>query len=515
MKIDKQNLRTPLNHARELEENKKYEDALKIYLDYYESYKNQSEIDLNYLIINLYSSLRGATRCLMNLDKIDEAKILLKEQRAFFEDDFKNPLYAKMRCKIEKIFSDVLYLESTIEKMWRVLDEYYNGKIFEKMNPHLLKSGNIADVITRLIGEIGHYYQKIYTGEAAKKLLDSIVFDVKSKIKSSVSWEPQFFARIAIYYSLLNYFEEAINVNLFAKKLTEKYSEDVPLNWRYGVDHVFNTSIPNWYLKLNKYNECEKWILKNHDKNPQHAAFLHLKMKNYEKAKKYFINHINKYQGLRKDGWSYLCELINFCDIKSGNEINEYYLKQALEGCKKESDVVKAYGLPNIGMNKLRIFRVKDSLFGFDKQRYISFIDEIKETQVFKEKKFFVFPLTYYFSMMGICYLKIGDRENAFKSFKIIFDIEKGMGESCLGGWHNEMEYFDYIGYISEEMGFQEIFIENIRDKNPIKYLMKYYFSEEEFKKYCFKGKKEYFQEGIQGEPGELRSISDNVHTIS
>lgn len=493
MKFNAGDLIKPLRQARNIEENGKYEKAMKLFLDYYDACINQNEFGLKSLSKNLPSALKGATRCYIKMNKITEAKELLTEKINFFKDDYEEPYYALMRSKIENIYFELLDLEKWINTIWYRIDDFLSGEFFKKVDT---KGWRVSHFLTEPIGNVIRKYREIYAIEVSKNLLDSVVSKIKSNLTNEVTWEPQFFADVAIYYTFSDNYEEAINLILFAYDLIKRYSDDVPANFKI-VEGNSDSHLIEWNIVINNYDESKKWLLKIEEKALDYAGLQYIKLKEYDMAKKCFEKSIpNKPHDL-----PFYLELINFCDIKLKNEINLESLEKAKQIYKKN----KPKNHPDLGINKLRISRINSYLKGFDRKIYESLINELKEKALFKEDSFSPYPLTFIFGLMGVCYLKLNNREFAIKSFEKIKEIEKA--EKFVEGWECEPDYFFFYDYIKEEMILNEIYTdkyEYIRSPNDI---LNYVFTDDEFIKFIGKTKKEYFQKGIQGEPGEIQSI--------
>jgi len=496
MPINPDNLTLALNQARHYEENCNFDEALKLFLEYYEDCISQNEYPLKSLHININSALKGAMRCFIKLDQIDNAKEMLSKQIDFFKDDYRNPYCALMRSKIEKVMFNLLMIEHSINVVWKGVDDYISGTVFEKMHPSFKKGGRISHYLIRDIGSVVRLYTTIFANDIAKSFLNSVILKVKENLGDNVSWEPQFFSDVAIFYTFIDCYNDAIELNLFAYELTKRYSKNLPKNYRLVEENLYN-NLSKWYLILNQFDKSEKWISQYSDSSPEFAGYNYLKMKNYTRARELFNSSIEGKSNYRP----FLYELVNFCDLKINNKKNLMYLEKALT--RYENYNPKSH--PDIGLNILRTYRVRDSIYGLEKERYLSFIDDLKRKCIFKDRKYSPYPLTFYFCMIGICYLKLGDKEFAFKSFDKTREIKKA--ESCVDAWECEPEYFEVNKYLNEEMILLELYDDKYRKIGTPEQILQLLFTDEEITKYSGQSKKEYFNQGIQADRGEAGAI--------
>jgi tetratricopeptide (TPR) repeat protein len=496
MDLDYGNLTNPLKEARRLEDRREYEQAKKMFLDYFEACTAQKQYRSGSLLPNMTSALKGAARCYLKTDMASEAKDLLTKNLSRFNDDYNDPALARFRSRIERSLSDVLKLEKLVNEFHQVVDDFVSGSAFDKMDPRFKKGGRISFRLEQPIQQIILLFDKIDGKDAAKNLVDLAVSEVKSRIGKEITWEPQFFSDIAVNYGNLGYCEEAIKLSLYSIELAKGYGSDLPQNYRFSEENMRHNLI-EWYLIVGDFDECEKWLPTKGEGHSVYAGHQYLRMKRYEKAKECYEESITG----ESHKWSFGYELMDLCDRRLGNETNQELLRYALETYEQREP--KGFMVEYI--SRLDVLRVKDSLEGVKEDRYLSLIDELNRESLTEDTTLSLIPITFYLYLIGLCYLRIGDREKAFKSFDRVVKIERE--DRFTWNWTAEPDYSDFYDRVCGEMLLRELYDERFRVARFPKDVLKFEFTDEEFETFTRRTKKEHLEEGVQGEPDEIMAI--------
>lgn len=498
MDLNSDNLSKPLKEARTLEDSGEYDQARSMFLNYYDACIKQRKFRPEGIQPNAFSALKGATRCLMKTDKVGEAEELLKKNLARFGDDVENPSSAKMRSKIEALLSDVLRLKKLVDRFYRLLDDYVYGPSIDRKDSGIQGRDNLAFHLQRTIHEIilYFYYQKIKGEDAIKVLVDSVVAEIKSHVGGEITWEPQLFSYLATDYASQGFHRDAIELGLYAIELAKRSSEDTPQNYRLREESM-RLDFIDWYLIVGDFDECEKWLPTTGEHSSIFAGHQYLKMKKYGKAKECYEESITD----ESHKWSFTYELMDLCDRRLGNKTNQKLLRHALETYEQR----EPKGFMGEYIYRIAVLRVKDSLEGVKEDRYLSLVDELNRESLTEDTTLSLIPMTFYLYLIGLCYLRIGDREKAFKSFDRVVKIERE--DRFTFSWTAEPDYSDFYDGVTGEMRLRELYDERFRVARFPKDVLKFEFTEEEFKTFTRRTKKEHLEEGAQGEPDEVIAV--------
>lgn len=496
MDLNGDNLSNPLKEARRLEDMCEYEQANKMFLDYFEACTAQKQFRSSSLLPNMVSALKGAARCYLKMDMASEARDILVKNLTKFNDDYKDPALARFRSRIEESLSDVLKLEKLANEFHLVVDDFVSGSAFDKMDPRFKKRGRISVRLQQPIQQMILLYEKIDGKDAAKNLVDLAVSEVKSKIGKEITWEPQFFSDLAVNYGNLGYCEEAIKLSLYSIELSKECGSDLPYNYRFSEENMRHNLI-EWYLIVGDFDECEKWLPTKGKHYSGFAGHQYLMMKKYEKAKECYEESITD----ESHRWSFGYELMDLCDRRLGNETNQELLRHALEAYEQR----EPKGFMDEYISRLAVLRVKDSLEGVKEDRYLSLINELNRESLTEDTTLSLIPMTFYLYLIGLCYLRMGDREKAFKSFDRVVKIERE--DRFTWNWAAEPDYLDFYDRVGGEMLLRELFDERFRFARYPKDVLKFEFTDEEFEAFTGRTKKEHLEEGVQGERDEVMAI--------
>lgn len=498
MDLNSDNLSNPLKEARTLEDDGEYDQARRIFLNHYDACIKQRKFRPDSILPNAHSALKGATRCHMKLNEVSEAEELLKKSLAHFGDDVESPSSARMRSKIEALLSDVLKLKKLVDRFYGFLDDFVSGPSSDRKGSGVQGRDNLAIHLKQTIHEIilYFYYQKIKGEDAVKGLLDSVVAELKSSIGEDITWEPQYLFYLAEDYASQGFHKNAIELGLYAVELAKRTSADTPKDYRLR-EEIMRLSFVDWYLIVGDFDECEKWLPTTGEYYSVFAGHQYLRMKKYEKAKECYEESITD----ESHKWSFGYELMDLCDRRLGNETNQELLRHALEAYEQR----EPKGFMDEYISRLAVLRVKDSLEGVKEDRYLSLINELNRESLTEDTTLSLIPMTFYLYLIGLCYLRMGDREKAFKSFDRVIKIERE--DRFTWNWTAEPDYLDFYDSVKGEMLLRELYDDRFRVVRFPKDVLKFEFTEEEFKTFTRRTKKEHLEEGVQGEPDEVRWI--------
>jgi len=361
------------------------------------------------------------------------------------------------------------------------------------MKPHFREKGPYTYYLEERLRQVVRIYQDMFAEEIALNFLNEVVFQIKKKIQSNPSWEPQFLVYVALGYTLFNHYQKAIDLSLYAQEQTKRYSKDVPANYKL-FESLLKSYLMNWYLSTENFSKYEELLEENVNENPSSGGHGYLKLKKYEKAKACFKNTISEMDYDR----AFIYELLNLCNKKL-NMDGSKYLEKALEVYENNNPQNNL----DTRINELRIFRVKDALFGFDHQRHSVFLDELKMKELVTEKDRSPCSLIFYLGLMGMCYYKIGEMEKSFRCFDKKHLIDILYDDIC------EPDRTEFNRFIHEELFLNEKYKDKYGKRNSRDPLLEYLFTDDDFIKYVHKSKKEYFKEGIQSDPNEVICVFD------
>ena len=502
MDLDSGNLTAPLKEARRLEDDGEYDQAKSMFLDYYDACLNQSRFSFKSIMPNAISALRGATRCFMKTNSVIEAEELLQKNLKRFKEDPEDISSAKMCSEIESLLSNVLELKGIVDRFNVLLDDIKYGPSSDRKGSGVQGRDNLAFHLQQTIREIilFFYYRKVSGEDAVKSLVDTVVEEIKSGVGEEITWEPQVLSYLTEDYGSLGFQREAIELGLYALELTKRYSEDTPQTYRLRED-VMRRNFIDWYLIVGEYDECEKWFPKTINRSSIFASIFaghqYLKMKKYEKAKACYEESIADVS----HKWAFTHELIDLCDRRLGNDSNKELLRHALEIYEQsEPD-----GFMDEHISNLNILRVKDSLEGVVEGRYSSLIDELNRESLTENTTLSLIPITFHLYLVGVCYLRIGDREKAFRLFDRVVKIERD--DRFTFSWTAEPEYSDFYDGVVGDMRLRELYDEKFHVVRYPKDVLKFEFTDEEFETFTRMTKKEHLEEGAQSELDEVSAI--------
>ncbi|MBA3045083.1 MAG: hypothetical protein KKH41_00270 [Candidatus Thermoplasmatota archaeon] len=388
-------------------------------------------------------------------------------------------------------FGGRMETKEMLNSIWSTLDSFISMDFDERVH-----RGRGSYFLLRDVYKLTQHYQKTKEFELGVSLLDTFVEKVKENIGEKVYWEPQVLADIAVAYTYFNEYQKAIDLSLYANESTNKYQDDVPINFKLVEGNLF-ANLKDWYIVINDFDNFEKWAFKQIEEHPEYVKFLgfdYLKFKMYDKAKECFSKPIPSQYPLYD--LSYYNELINFCEMKQNNPMKKDLLKMAIEGYQNKKSfawldtITEGLG-HNVGFvcNRLRISRIQDLLSGYDENRYLEIIKDLEEMIINSDDEPEESSVLYR-NLIGMCYLRMNDKKKAFETFNKSREILiENIDDFVFEPWGDQL-----IEYIGEEMIFKEIYHNKLWRIASTDEILNYHYTDDEVFEYSGMSKEDYIK---------------------